>query len=331
MAEDQKSQTLKAFQQILDHRKTIDSKIITKTQEADQERNTEVLELASTYSSDRIVKGLANLQLEFGSIVSGLSEKLAAEVSKLDTLECGIQIEMHRLQTLRQLRVVADALHLLTQENQESLNALERTATEQRTALDNAMTQKRLLWSRTQQEVETAVQEKAERLVRERGRENSDYQYNFERTQTIAANEYAEKKRQQEQSRQATHQTNEQQWAEREQILTQQQPLLKDYQQKVSQFSKALEESVQKAHATSIETIQRDATVKAELLEKDWDSRKQGYELKIQSLEMQIQRQTQQMEQIHRQLQETLNQSHALTLKAFGTSSPTRESELLHP
>jgi hypothetical protein len=62
-----------AFQQILTDRKRIDSRIATKEEEAEKEKNQQILEVASTYTIDGIVKGLADLQLEFGNIVNGLS------------------------------------------------------------------------------------------------------------------------------------------------------------------------------------------------------------------------------------------------------------------
>jgi hypothetical protein len=83
---DSKELISKAFQQILNDRKRIDSRIATKEEEAEKEKNQQILEVASTYTIDGIVKGLADLQLEFGNIVKGLSEKLAKEASKLDEL-----------------------------------------------------------------------------------------------------------------------------------------------------------------------------------------------------------------------------------------------------
>ena len=61
------------------------------------------------------MKGLAELQLEFGGIVNRLSEKLAKETSKLDELKRAIEVETQNLQELQQIRVVADTLYILSQ------------------------------------------------------------------------------------------------------------------------------------------------------------------------------------------------------------------------
>ena len=119
-----KSQILAAFQQILAEQKRIESKVATKEEEAEKEKRKQILETASTYSVDSIVKGLADLQLNFGSVIIELTETLKTESSKLDEVKRGIEIESQQLQELQKIRVVADGLHILTQEHQEKLNIL---------------------------------------------------------------------------------------------------------------------------------------------------------------------------------------------------------------
>ncbi|MEW5860341.1 MAG: hypothetical protein AB1861_23650, partial [Cyanobacteriota bacterium] len=78
-SKDSKEQILEAFKQLIADKKKIESKIATKEQEAEKQKNKEILQAASTYTLDSIVKGLADLQLEFGGIVFGLSTKLTGE------------------------------------------------------------------------------------------------------------------------------------------------------------------------------------------------------------------------------------------------------------
>ena len=311
----------KAFQKILADRRKLGSRIATKEEEAETARNQQVLEAASTYTVDGIVKGLADLQLEFGGIVNQLSGKLSAEASKLGELEQAIEIETRHLQRLQHIRVVADALHLMTQEHQEKLRVLEQTGSGRQATLANEIAEPRGRWAKEQADFESALEEQTERLTRERERQEADYQYELTRQHTIDANEFEEKRRTQENELQETSQVNERQWAERERILEEKQPLFADYQQRVDVFSAELEDLVQTVRADAITAVSQDAEVKAALLEKEWEATKQGYEFTIQSLEQKIQEQTQQIESFNSQLQETLQQSHALTMKAFEKSS----------
>lgn len=87
-----KQQLVQAFTQIRTDRKKLDAKIATKQEEAEKAKNEELLTAASSYTVDSIVKGLADLQLEFGGIVNALAEKLAKENAKLDELNKAIEI-----------------------------------------------------------------------------------------------------------------------------------------------------------------------------------------------------------------------------------------------
>lgn len=318
---DSKEQILKTFQQILTDRKKIDSKIATKEEEAEKQKNQQLLEVASTYTIDSIVKGLADLQLEFGGIINGLTEKLTTEASKLDELNRALNIETKHLQDLKQIRVVADVLHLLTQEHQEHLKTLEQNAANQREVIAKDTTQKHKLWEKERFEFETKIQEQNQLLTKERQQQEADYQYELERERKIDTDEYEELKRSQERELQETNQEKEKLWSEREKIIAERQPLLEEYQKKVDNFPTELDEAAKKAREEVIKEVHQEAKIKAELLEKEWESTKQGYEYKIQSLEQNIQRQAEQIANITAQLQEAMKQSQMLAMRAFDSSS----------
>lgn len=318
---DSKEQIFKAFEQILTNRKNLDSKIATREEEAEKEKNQQLLEVASTYTIDSIVKGLADLQLDFGVIVNGLSDKLATESSKLDELKRAIIIETQHLQELQQVRIVADALHLITQEHQETLKNIEQNTANQRELIEKDTTEKHKLWEKEQAEFTSYIQEQNELLIKERQRQEADYQYELERKRKVETDEYEELKRNQERELQEANQEKEKQWSEREKILTERQPLLAENQKKVAAFPTELDESMKKAREEAIKEVHQDAKVKAELIEKEWESTKQGYEFKVQSLQEILKIQTEQIENLSTQLQDALKQSQSLALRAFDNSS----------
>ncbi|NEP48185.1 MAG: hypothetical protein F6K65_04850 [Moorea sp. SIO3C2] len=321
---DSKDQIFQAFDKILKDRQNIDSKIATKEEEAEKAKNQQVLETASNYTVDNIVKGMADLQLEFGTIVNELSEKLSSEASKLDELKLAIKVETEHLQYLQQIRVVADALHLLNQEHQEKLKSLEQKAAQQREEIEKDQEQKRKLWQKDQEDFEIARQEQNELLTRERQRQEADYQYELERNRKIETDQYEELSRNQERELQEANQEKDKQWSEREQKLEESQALFEEYQQKVEAFPTELDEIVKKVKDKAMRKVQNDAKVQADLLAKEWEVNQQGYDVKIQSLEQHIEKQNKQIENLYSQLQETLKQSQALTLKAFDGSSSSK-------
>ncbi|PLZ94448.1 hypothetical protein CI593_00290, partial [Fischerella thermalis CCMEE 5194] len=175
-AKDSKQQLLQTFQQILADKKKLESKIATKQEEAEKAKNKQILEVASTYTVDSIIKGLADLQLEFGGIVTTLSDKLGKENSKLDELNRAIEIETQNLKELQQIRVVADTLDILTQEHQEKLKTLEQDTNSQRDALEKEIEKTRKDWQREQETYAESVKAFNELLAKERALEAEEYQ-----------------------------------------------------------------------------------------------------------------------------------------------------------
>jgi len=320
-AKDSKSQILQNFQQILADKKKIESKVETKEQSAEKAKNKQLLEVASTYTIDSIVKGLADLQLDFGSITSGLSEKLKQESSKLDELKRAIEIQAEQLQQLQQIRVVADAFHILTEEHQEKLTVLEQNAANLREILEKDTTQKRKVWGKEQQEFEDAVQEKTAFTIKQRQSEAADHQYDLQRTRKIETDTYEETKRTSERDLQESTREKEKNWVEREKLLSDNQAEFEKNQTKATGFEEELKQAYVKAKEEAIQEVSREAKVKADLVDKEWEGSKQGYELKVQSLQQTIERQTEQIAEISAQLQATMKQSQDLAMKAFASKA----------
>ncbi len=318
-AKESKAKILQNFQQILAENKKIESKVETKEQEAEKAKNKQLLEVASTYTVDSIVKGLADLQLDFGSVINGLSERLSAEASKLDELKRGIEIETAQLQQLQRIRVVADALYILTQEHQEKITALEQSAASQREVIEKDTIQKRKIWEKEQQEFDIIVQERTALIIKEREQETADYRYELERTRTVATDEYEETKRKLERELQQSTREKEKNWVEREQVLSDNQAEFEKNQTKAAGFEEELKQAYIKAKEEAIQEVSREAKVKADLVDKEWEGTKHGYELKVQSLQQNIGRQAEQIAEISAQLQATMKQSQDLAMKAFAS------------
>lgn len=318
---DSKQQLMQTFGQIIVDRKRLESRIATKQEEAEKAKNKELLEAASEYTVDSIVKSVADLQLEFGSIVNSLSEKLANENSKLEQLNKAIEIETQNLKELQQIRVVADTLDILTKEHQEKLRILEQDTASKREVLEKEITQTRKDWQKNQADFEEKATAYNELLAKQRQQEEEEYQYKLETTRKINTNAYEAQKRTVERETQETTQEKEKNWAEREKFLNANKKLFDEYQQKVAAFPAELDEAVKKAREEAIKETNQKAKVEADLFEKEWEGTKQSYELKIKALEETIQRQSEQIENITTQLQTALKQAQDLAMRAFGNTA----------
>lgn len=318
---DSKEQILVAFKEVLAEQKKLESRIATREEEAEKAKNKELLDTASTYTVDSIVKGLADLQLDFGSIIQNLAAKLSTETTKLDELKRAIDIENQHLEELRKIRVVADVLHILNLEHQETLRSLEQTHTEERERLEKEQTNLRKAWQKEQETFDNNVQERTARLTADRQRETDDYQYQLERVRKIELDEYEEIKRNLERELQEAEKDKQKQWKERTHLLDSQQTEFTENQKKVEGYPKELEEAIKKAREEAIKDASQDAKVQADLVQKEWEAAKQSYELKVQSLEQTIERQTEQISELSAQLQAVMQQAQNLAMRAFETSN----------
>ena len=314
---DSKDKIMAAFGQLLADYQQRESKVATKEEEAEKEKNQQLLAKAADYTVDNIVNSLASLQLDFGNIINELTETLTTESDKLEELNKAIAVEQEHIQQLRKVRLVADALHILRQEHQEQIRQLEEKTTVQREAINKEMAQLRKAWTKEQTDFEAKIAEEAEILAQKREQEEENYQYELARQRKIETDEYEENQRQQEIELSEIEQEKGKNWAEREQYLTDNQAEFEQNQQKIAGFEDKLKEEYNKAKGEAIKEAERKAKVQTDLLEKEWSATKQGYELRLQSLEATSERQLQQINELITQLQEANNQAQNLALRAF--------------
>jgi len=325
IVKDSKFQILTELDRILAQQRQPGSKVATKEEEAQLVKNKEIVTKAATYTVDTIVKGMADLQLEFGSIINGLSDRLTVEVEKLTEVKQSIEIETQHRSELQQVRVVADALHIITQEHQQSLKAIEQDLAADRENLEKEQTNLRKQWERTDRDYTEQQTELATIAAKDRQKEQDEVQYKVTRDRQLQNDLYTETKRNQEQDLQSQDREKQKQWKEREKFLKDRQKLADENTAKITAFPTELEEAVKKAREEAIKETSSDAKVKADLAEKAWEGTKQGFEMKIQSLERTIERHNEQIVAMTTQLQTVMNQAQSLAMKAFETSAKISE------
>jgi hypothetical protein len=319
-APDGREQLLKSFRQLLDARAAEGARIATKEQAAERQRDQQVLEVAATYTVQSIVKGLADLQLDFADSVGGLAEKLLGEASKLDQIGRAIEIEARRLAELRNVRIAADALDLLVHEHDAERRTFEVEARDRRAAFERQRDDQRAAWDRERAEFETAEREYAEALGRERTQAEEDHTYEAERQRTVEADAYAERRRALERDLDETANEKERACVERERLAGERQSALAEYRARAEALPTELEAATRKAREDALAETLEAEQVKAALLEREVAANEQVYELKIQALEATIAQQTAQIESLRGQLQTALEQTQNLAMRAVDGS-----------
>ena len=321
-----KNQILQQFSQLLAERKTAEVSIVAKQKQFQIEADHKTLETASTYTVESIVKGLADLQLDFHSRVDDISTKLSAEISKLAELMRAIQVAKQHLNELQKIRIAAEALNILTQENEQKSASFEKEAGQKRQHLENEIAATKAGWKKERDEFETANKERQERLKKERKKNEADYKYEVERKRKIELDKHEEKKRILERKLAEESEKYESDWAEREKILAGHKSEMEKYQAIVVTSENELVDAVQKAEAEAIRESQEKTALAADLFEKEVNSNREVYELKIKSLEDNIAKQAKQLEDLNAQLQSAVKQSQDLAFKTVASAETITRS-----
>lgn len=317
-----KEDVLRASQALFAERKKLSARITTKEEIAKKEKDRRLVEQTAAYTTDSIVKGLANLQLDFDDATENLSEQLQKEWDKLGELRTAITVATARLKEINDIKIAAGALHILKQEQAARNKAFEEEAGQELKAIEEEIALKRAEWEKEQREHELALQERSEQLQKDRLSEAADYKYKMERTYKLDTDAYEEKRKVLERELNTKEQEKMKDWAAREKRLAENEPKLAEYKAKVDNFENELQATVNKAREEGTKNATREAKIKADLLEKESEGAKQVYELQVQSLATTIAKQTAQIEALAAQLKEALAQVQQLSFKAVEKTNP---------
>ncbi|MGI0480982.1 hypothetical protein ACN4EE_09330 [Geminocystis sp. CENA526] len=316
-----KEQIMSAFGQLFVEYKQQESKIETKEEAVEKEKNKALLTKVADYTVNNIVNSMATLQLDFSNLTKEIATRLESESEVLTELKKAIIVEQEKLTQLQKVRLVADALYILRQEHQERIKTLESST---QNALDNIVKQQEKLrkdWEKEQTEFELKIAEESTLLTQQRQQQEADFTYQLQIERKREMDEYEEAKRLQERELTLANIDKNKLWEERELILTNQEAEFTQNQEKIAGFDEQIKTETNKARTEAIKEADREAQIKANLIEKEWESAKQGYDFKIQSLEAKIEQQNQQIEEIITQLKEVTNQAQNLALRAFQPSN----------
>jgi len=316
-ANSSKEHILKAFQQIADHQKALESRIVTAEEAAERAKEREVVKLASGYTVEVIIKGLADLQLHFGDTIDSVARRLTDEAARLEQLRRALEVETAYAKHLSDIMIAADALSILKQEHREALKGFEEQARERGEALEVEIRDSRAAWEDERAEHELQVKKHEEKLARERKKAEDDFTYDLARKRKLEGDAATDKRAKTERQIGEEEAKRGKQWGEREAALAARAQELATHKTRVEAFPQEMDEAVKKAREEALKEAFAEAKVKAELLEKEVEANRKVYALQVSSLEETLSKQTAQIEALSSKLQVALTQAQDLALKAI--------------
>ncbi|SMB94655.1 hypothetical protein [Deinococcus hopiensis] len=316
------SQTLQeAFKALRQEQAAAKGRFQSRAEVQQQRKNREVLNHAAGYTVDRIVRESADVQLEVGSVLAQLEERLSGQATKLSELVTATEVARRELAELRRIRVAADALAALQQESRDRLAALEGEHQARLDALEREQADTRRTWEREDAGFAAEESRGREETARERQQEEADHTYRRQRERQHDADAQHAADRAQERELAERRLTLERGWREREAALQATAEQFEKDLASVEAFPQELEEAVKKAREEGVRQATADAKVRSDLLEREWEASKQGHELHLESLQASIAAAEAQVAELQAQQQRVSEQTQGLAARAFSTAS----------
>lgn len=314
-----KEEVQKLFQQLVNSYQRNKDHITTKEEQARKEEELKLVEVAGKQTPKAIIKGLADLQLDFSSSLEKLAQQATDELKKLSDLSQAIQVQSANLNKTADIKVAANALYILQQEQTQRNQKLEDEHAEALKNLETETTELRTQWSKEQGEFESREAEYKANLDKERQKELDEYRYQLERRYKVEQDEYEVRKTQL--SRQLDDQQleKEKNWTAREKALAENQAEFEKHKQKVDNFDNEVAEATKEAREKMMSQTSRDCKEELEFYQKEVEGKKKMAQLQIENLQRLIEHQKSELERLSKELVQAQAEVRSVSLSALNT------------
>lgn len=266
---------------------------------------------------ESLIEGLSRLNLSTGAAIGGLSEKLIAEVLKLQEIQRSIQLEQDQLTLLYSLESTDDSLHQLIEQYGTDYKTCQDELNGRKETLEQEFEAAKKAWAKEQEDYRRQLKNRNEELHKLRQRDATEYTYALTITRQQAHDEFDQVRSRRLQDLADQKQTQLKVWQEREAALALTETEAKELLQKSEGLKTELETACKRAKEEGKGIAHHQAKVRADMVAKDIESQKRTYELRLQSLLDRMQNQEERIVTLSRQLDSALKQTQDLAVKAI--------------
>jgi hypothetical protein len=317
---------IQAFEKLRADYQLESSKIATKQDLDAQQKNKELVEQAITYSADNIFQSLAQLQSNFGQSIENLAKDMTTEVKKLAQIKSATQVENQHVKTFQNIQIAAEALNILQQEHENTLQNLEESERKKLEILEKEISKQREIWQQQEETFRNTNKKLEIKQAKKRKSEEDEYDYKSQWQDTEDKDSYERRLRLLERKLNDESETKEKNWAEREQFLEKHQTKFEEYKKKVEEMPKLLGDAKNKAREDGIKDTSRQEENKAKLLEKEREGKFKAFELRVESLSKTVDEQKVQITQLLEKLEGASQQIQELAKTAVSSSGVAKSS-----
>ena len=287
----------------------------------EEKKMKEVVEVADTLSSEGVVKGISNLKLEIGKMLTQISDRLEEEVNKFKGIQKAIEIKENEFKEIFEIEKTASTLATLIESQDLKRQEFESEMAARKGELNKEIQTIRAEWEKEKKDHEAEFKERNSLEIKRREREKEEYQYSFQREQQLAKDKFEDEKVKLEKEIQFKKEQMERDLTEREKAIVEKEEELNELRSRASVFPKEMETAINKAIRETTERIRQESINKEELLKKEFDGERNVLTTRIESLENTEKKQSEQIAHLSQQLEKASQKVQDIAVKAIEGSS----------
>ena len=319
-----KEEILKAYNELVNRYQDKSATVSERQVEAKKTADSAVVEKASKYTVESIIKGLAELNIYVGKALNDLSRELTGEAEKLVEIREAIAIETKHLEELHDIQLAADTLALLIREHAEKKAAFESERETEETEFSFQMAEKRAQWKKEQEAYAAGLKENEARLKKDREREAEEDEYNLALAQKKERDSYEAARAAQMKALEDERTRQEQELGAREASVKAQEAELAELRAKVAAFPAELAASVDRAEKEASSKAESRSRLEAQLLAKEVEGDRRVAQMKAGALEEVVAKQAAQIEALTKKLDEANAKVEEIAVRAIEGASNAR-------
>lgn len=314
-----KKEMLEAYNALLKELK--EKSEIKPEKRVEEKRAEEVTRVASSLSTEGVVKGISSLKLEIGKLLTEISDRMEEEVNRFKDIQEAIEVKEKGLQEIYEIEKSVQTLTTLIEAQNRKREEFECEMAQKREDLSREIQKTKEAWEeeKKRREGEAKEQEVAER--KKRDREQEEFRYNFNREEQLAKDQLEDEKLKLKREFQTEKEEKEKELADKEKALAEREEEMNQLRKKVEIFPKELETALNKAVKETTEKVQKEEHNSEELLKREFAGEKNVLLVKIESLERTVTQQEIETTKLSKQLESAYRMIEDLAVKTV-TSAP---------
>lgn len=286
------------------------SKKNTKTGQFEKQQNESIVSKAAGITVDSALKTLSTAQATIGKTLAGVGEQIQSQLQELETVSKAVELKKDELEQIHGVEAIAKSIEEMEADFQ---SRREQTHQGYQQYINDLNVSK------------DSAQKEHERFTTDlnvtRQRDHSNWLYSFEQEKKTARNTLDEEfrvLRLQERDRKETQERN---WAAREEELKKHETEYASLQKQVNDFPVTLKTEVDKAVAIATNSVKRDFTHQFELLKKDSETAARVSENTVATLKQQLEASNTTIAQLQQRLIESEKKVESIANKALDSAS----------